>query len=91
VALKNYGAIFLDTPAMSHAAFGLLGLGILLVLLRRRATSDIVITFMLLSAFAFTLSFFVISIACDYRYLLFLDFSALAGAFHLAVSRRKSA
>jgi hypothetical protein len=91
VALKNYGAIFLDTPAMSHAAFGLLGLGILLVLLRRRATSDIVIAFMLLSAFAFTLSFFVISIACDYRYLLFLDFSALAGAFHLAVSRRKSA
>jgi hypothetical protein len=40
---------------------------------------------MLIAAFAFTASFFVISIACDYRYLYFLDIAALAAVFYLAL------
>jgi hypothetical protein len=40
---------------------------------------------MLLASLAFTASFFVISIACDYRYLYALDLAALASLFYLAL------
>jgi hypothetical protein len=34
---------------------------------------------------AFAASFFIISIACDYRYLYFADLAALAGLLYAAV------
>jgi len=40
---------------------------------------------MLASALAFAASFLVISIACDYRYLYFLDLAAMAGALYVAL------
>ena len=43
------------------------------------------------SALAFTASFFVISISCDYRYLYFLDLSALAALFYLSLDTREAA
>jgi len=43
---------------------------------------------MLAGAFAFTTSFFAISIACDYRYLYALDLSALAVLLYLACDAR---
>lgn len=43
---------------------------------------------MLISAIAFASSFFVISIACDYRYLLFLDIASLASTFYVALTTR---
>jgi hypothetical protein len=55
-------------------------------LLRRRQAEDIAMAFMLIGAFAFTLSFFVISIACDYRYLYALDLSAMFAAFYVALN-----
>ena len=91
LALKSYGGLLAKTPVFSHAAYAILGIGVLVVLLRRRRPEDLVLAFLLVAAFAFSLSFFIISIACDYRYLLFLDLSALTGALHLAASRPKTA
>jgi hypothetical protein len=82
----NYGARFVGTPVYSHALFGFLSLVAMVVLFRRRAPADLAMVFMLVSALAFTLSFFVISVACDYRYLYFVDLSALVACFYLAVT-----
>jgi hypothetical protein len=48
------------------------------------APPDIPIVMMLISGLAFVASFLVISIACDYRYLLFLDIASLAAVFYIA-------
>jgi hypothetical protein len=90
-ALKAYGALLVDTPVFSHITYLLLALATLVVLLRRGRPADLAIACLLMSAIAFTLSFFVISIACDYRYLVFLDLSAVAGILYLTSSRPKSA
>lgn len=85
LALAAYAKAFMGTPVFSHAAFGALAFGVLLLLLRRRAPGDIAMAFLLIAAFAFAASFFVISIACDYRYLYFLDLASLAALFYLAL------
>jgi hypothetical protein len=90
-ALKTYGGLLAETPVFSHAAYAILGIVALVMLLRRRRPEDLVLAILLVAAFTFTLSFFIISIACDYRYLLFLDLSSLTAAFHLVASRPKSA
>ena len=41
-------------------------------------------------ALVFALSFYVISIACDYRYLDFLDMAAITGALKLASGSEKN-
>jgi hypothetical protein len=83
-ALTNYGLVFAGTPVFSHATYLVVGLIALIVLLRRRNASDVAIAAMLVGALIFTLSFFVISIACDYRYLYFLDVSAIVALIYLA-------
>ena len=40
-----------------------------------------------IAALAFALSFFVVSIACDYRYLYFLDLAAMTGALQFFAGR----
>jgi hypothetical protein len=87
-ALMRYGNAFAGTPVLSHATFLIIALLALFVLLRRRDASDIAIAAMLASALVFTLSFFVISIACDYRYLYFLDVSAIVALTYLAPDLR---
>jgi len=82
--LKAYGSALASTPMFSHALFGLLALVVLAGLVRRRRPADIVLAAMILSALAFSASFFIVSVACDYRYLYFLDVSAMAGALYLA-------
>jgi len=85
IALKHYGEFFLHhTPVFSHALFALLGLGVLVVLIRRRSPADIVMASLIAAAFVFTATFAVLSIACDYRYLFIIDLSALAGALYVA-------
>jgi hypothetical protein len=86
VALQKYANLFVGTPVFSHVTFGLIALMALFPLLRRRRAEDIAMAFMLIGAFAFTLSFFVISIACDYRYLYALDLSAMFAAFYVALN-----
>ncbi|HET6972099.1 MAG TPA: hypothetical protein VFH92_13310 [Phenylobacterium sp.] len=86
--LYNYTTWFLDTPAMSHvayAALALVGMGLLLV---RRRPADLMMAALLGGALTFTASFFVISIACDYRYLYALDIAALTGLLYLALDPR---
>ena len=87
-ALGNYSQKFMGTPVFSHGAYAVLALGLLVVLFARRRAADIALAFLLLAAFAFTASFFVISIACDYRYLYVLDLATLVAAFHVALDWR---
>ncbi len=84
-ALGYYAQAFIGTPVLSHPFFALLALAETIILFLRRRPADIAIGFLLLSTFAFTASFFIISIACDYRYLYFLDLSGLVTAFYIAL------
>jgi hypothetical protein len=88
VGLRSYAQGFMGTPVLSHATFAVLGVLLLIVFLARRAPGDIAFASMLLGAFAFTASFFVISIACDYRYLYALDLAAIASLIYLALDPR---
>ncbi len=89
-AMADYAAAFAPTPAFSHATYALVGLGLLAFLLRRRTGPDIAVAAMLASAFAFTTSFALISIACDYRYLYALDLTAIAAALYVAASASRT-
>ncbi len=84
--LRAYTGSFVGTPVFSHLTFALLALGELVIFLRRGSPTDLVMSFLLGAALAFVASFFVISIACDYRYLLFLDLSALVAGLYLATT-----
>lgn len=85
LALAAYAGSFEGTPVFSHAFYGIVALAAMIVLLRRRTGADLAIASMLAAALAFTASFFAISIACDYRYLIFLDLAALTAVFYLAL------
>jgi len=81
--LNAYGKAFVGTPVFSHPAFGLAALLALALLLKRRRPADLAMAGLLVATWLFTLSFFAISIACDYRYLYALDLSAIAAALYL--------
>lgn len=84
-ALARYAARFYATPVYSHVAYLLLALLVGAALLLRRDRTDWVIIALQAGAVAFTASFFLISVACDYRYLYLLDLAALTGALYVAV------
>jgi hypothetical protein len=84
-AIFNYGTFFLDTPVFSHLSYALAALACALVMLLRHEPQDVAMAGLMFAALGFAASFFVISIACDYRYLYFLDLSALAGVLYLAI------
>ena len=81
--LDRYARAFVGTPVFAHPAFGLVARLALVLLLRRRRPADLAMAGLLVAALLFALSFFVISIACDYRYLYVLDLSAIAAALYL--------
>ena len=83
IALKEYGEAFVGTPVFAHPTFALVALAALVLLLLRRRPTDLAMAGLLAAALLFTLSFFAISIACDYRYLYALDLSAIAAALYL--------
>ncbi len=56
----------------------------LVLLLVRRRTCDIAVAALPASALVFAATFFIISVACDYRYLYFLDVAAIAAGVYLA-------
>ncbi|HEY2177811.1 MAG TPA: hypothetical protein VGH15_04455 [Caulobacteraceae bacterium] len=70
------------SPIFSHPAYALIALVLLAWAgwdLRRRGRPEMIATVGLLaSALAFTASFTVISLGCDFRYLYFLDVAAMA-------------
>lgn len=84
--LGNYSAHFVRTPVFSHVAYAVLAVILFVWLIRRGRPSDIAFAALLACALAYTLSFFVIAIACDYRYLLFLDLASVASAFYCAAT-----
>jgi 4-amino-4-deoxy-L-arabinose transferase-like glycosyltransferase len=90
-ALAYYAALFSGTPLFSHVLYGALALAFFAFLLWRRRPADIPMACLLAAAAAYTLSFFVISIACDYRYLLVLDLSALVAVFYCVASGSRPA
>ena len=86
--LYNYVANFFHTPVLSHLLYGALALLFLCLLVRRGEPPDIAIAGLQVAALVFAASFFVISIACDYRYLYFLDLAAMTGALQFLAGRR---
>lgn len=84
-SLANYASWLLDTPVFSHLTYALLALATAIVLLIRRQPQDVAVAGLMVAALGFAASFFLISLACDYRYLYFLDLAALAGLFYLAL------
>jgi hypothetical protein len=83
--LFNYVTWFMDTPAMSHLTYGAVALALALAFLIRRGPGDIPMAGLMTAALGFTASFLFISIACDYRYLYFLDLAAITGAIYFAL------
>jgi hypothetical protein len=84
-ALGAYAARFFGTPLYSHLTYAAIAALAAGALLWRREPADVAMAAMLLSALAFTATFFVISVACDYRYLYFLDMAAISGLIYLAL------
>jgi hypothetical protein len=83
--LYNYTTWFMDTPVMSHVAYAVIALFVAGAMLVRRRAEDIPILALQVAALGFSASFLVISIACDYRYLYFLDVAALTGLLYLSL------
>lgn len=83
--LYNYATWFFGTPILSHLTFALVSLAVMTALVLRGRPSDWVMAGLQAGALAFAGSFLVIALACDYRYLYFLDLAALFGLVHLAL------
>ena len=88
--LYFYVVHFFHTPILSHLLFGALALLFLILLAWRGTPPDIAVAGLEAAALIFALSFFVVSIACDYRYLYVLDLAAMTGALQLLCGRRKT-
>lgn len=91
----DYASAFLKTPVFSHLAWGALALILLALAARdlaaRRRPEMIATVGMIAAALVFAASFFVISLACDYRYLYFVDVAAMAALVQrLAAGPRSS-
>jgi hypothetical protein len=85
--LATYARAFFATPVYSHLFWGALGLVLMVRMLRRAAPADLAVAGLLAGALLFALTFVIISIACDYRYLAFLDLSAMAAALYSVPGR----
>ena len=85
IMLANYSSWFLDTPAYSHVFYAAVSVLLAGLLLWRRGPGDLPLAALQLAGVAFAASFFIISIACDYRYLYFTDLAAIVGLVYAAV------
>jgi hypothetical protein len=82
--LARYANAFVGTPVFSHLTFAALAAIVMGILLRRRSPADLAVAGLLAGALLFTFTFIIVSVACDYRYLYFLDLAAMAGTFYAA-------
>jgi hypothetical protein len=83
--LNNSAGWFLGTPVYEHAFWAGLSLVLAGLLLWRRQPADIPMAGLQLAGAAFAASFFIISIACDYRYMYFTDLASMAGLLYVAI------
>ncbi|WP_297693039.1 hypothetical protein [Phenylobacterium sp.] len=86
--LYNYSTWFYDTPVMSHVAYAVLALALLILFVVRRGPADGPMAALQAAGLVFAASFFPVSLACDYRYLYFLDVAALTGLLYFAADPR---
>jgi hypothetical protein len=91
VLLFRWASLFFHTPVYSHLFYGALSLLSMVVLARRGAPADMAVAGLQAAALLFALSFFFLSVACDYRYLYFLDLAALTGALQYFCRPREAA
>ncbi|HEY3695514.1 hypothetical protein [Phenylobacterium sp.] len=95
MAMAAYTQRFVHTPLFSHLSYAAAASAVALVLLLRRDPADMAVVGLMLAGLGFAASFFVMSIACDYRYLYFLDLAAITGVIYVALDppwpRRKRA
>jgi len=84
-SMVNYATWFFDTPLYSHVTYAGIALLVAGFLLWRRDPADVLVAALMLAALAFTASFLLISVACDYRYLYFLDLAAMTGLLYSAL------
>lgn len=85
IRVGDYARRFVHTPLYNHLTYAVLALAVAGVLLLRRDPADIAMAGLMLAGLGFAASFFVISVACDYRYLYMLDLAALTGLVYLAL------
>ena len=85
VFLGAYAHAFYRTPVFSHLAYAVLALAVFAALAVRCTPADLAIMGLMLAGLGFAASFFLISIACDYRYLYMLDLAALTGLIYWAI------
>lgn len=88
----DYVDAFARTPVLSHLAWGLaavvlLGMAVRDLMRGDRRPEVMAVVGLLGAALAFCASFFVISVACDYRYLIVLDLAVMAAATQRASAR----
>jgi len=81
---EDYAAPLLATPVFSHPTFAALGLVCLVFLLLRRRPADLAIAGFLIATLLYAMSYFVIAISCQYRYLYVIDLSAIAACLYLS-------
>ncbi len=81
----DYAKRFFGTPVFSHVTWGLVAVGVMVLLLRRRDPADWVFVALLGGTLLFVASFAVISVACDYRYLYLLDLAAMVAGLYTAL------
>lgn len=84
----GYADPLIGTPVFWHPLFAALGVIALILLIRRRRPADLAMAAMLAAAGLYVASYFVISIACQYRYLLALDTCALAALLYVSMDGR---
>jgi len=84
-ALADYARRFYGTPVFSHLTFAVIGLAVAGALLLRRDPADWAIIGMQVAALGFSATFFLLAVACDYRYLYLVDLAAIAGALYVAI------
>lgn len=87
----DYAAPLVHTPALSHPLFAVIDIVCFVLLLRRRRPADLAMAGMIASVALYTLSYFAIAIACEYRYLFAVDLTAIAAVFYLAADFRVKA
>lgn len=80
---EYYASPLVQTPILLHPTFTLIGLFCLVVLMVRRRPADLAIAGLLVATALYTLSYFVIAISCQYRYLYTIDLSGIAAGFYL--------
>jgi len=85
---QSYGTPLLRTPVLSHPVYALAAIISLVVLLRRRRPADLAMAGLLAAAMLYALSYFVIAISCQYRYLFALDLASIAAVFYLLADVR---